>query len=169
MENNTNNAFANELAKEELKPQFLKILCILSFIWCGIMIIIYLIGSFCLAMSEETTARMMEIVMETNPTIEIDNPTDFLHQIGRVSLMCMFTNIISLVGVIMMWNLNKAGFFIYAAAEIATNFIGLNFSMNGETQKSYGMMIFIIIIDLVFIGMYAIHLKYMNRPNRSLH
>lgn len=167
MENNSNDAFRNELVREELKPQFLKILCILSFIWCGIMIIIYLIGSFCMAMSEETTALIMDKVLESNPNIELDNPGDFLQQIGRISLMCMFTNIISLVGVIMMWNLNKAGFFIYAAAEIATNFIGINFSMNGETQKSYGMLIFTIIIDLVFIGMYAMHLKYMNKPNQA--
>jgi len=162
MENNFNNQFTNDIAPAPNKPQFLKVLCILTFIWSGLMIIAYLIGSLLLGLSEETATMMADRVMESNSQIQIDNPAEFFHQIGMVSLLALLANIASLVGAIMMWNLNKIGFFIYAIAELSTNFFGLNVNA-GTENKSYGMMIFVILVDIAFIAMYAIHLKYMNK------
>ncbi|MCW3075737.1 MAG: hypothetical protein JWO32_346 [Bacteroidetes bacterium] len=163
MENNFNDPFVNDLAAPPERPQFLKVLCILSFVWCGIMILVYLVGSFCLAMSDETKNMIIEKVSESNPNVKIENAAEFINQIGQVSLLCLLANIASLVGVIMMWNFNKIGFFIYAIAELSTNFFGLNINAGTEGDKSYGMMIVTILIDIVFIAMYAIHLKYMKK------
>jgi hypothetical protein len=166
METTTGNQFAAELEPQPERPQFLKILCILSFIACGLMILIYAIGTTLLGVSEEmiSNAGIWDKVVEANPQFENVNPMEFLHQFGMVCVYCLIANIFSLVGVIMMWRLEKIGFFIYVIAELSTNFFGLDLN-TGEETKSYGGMIFTICIDLVFIVMYFLNLKYMNKKN----
>jgi hypothetical protein len=166
MENQFNNTFTNDLTPEPARPQFLKILCILTFVWSGILIILYLIGSMVLFIGEETSATIAEKIMETNPMIQIEDSSQFFHEIGIVCLLSLIANIGSLVGAIMMWNLNRIGLIIYAIAELSTNFFGLSIN-TGTEEKSYGMMIVTIIIDVAFIVMYAVHLKYMNK-NRTV-
>lgn len=168
MENNFNDQFTNDLAPAPARPQFLKVLCILTFIWSGVMILVYLIGSFCLAISEETMAVIIDKMMESNPNIQIENPGEFIHEIGKISFICLLANIASLIGAIMMWRLNRIGFFIYAIAELATNFLGLDLNAGDGADKSYGMMIVTILIDIAFIVMYAIHLKYMNKNKAAV-
>ncbi|MBL7931765.1 MAG: hypothetical protein JNL60_07685, partial [Bacteroidia bacterium] len=68
------------------RPEFLKILCILSFIACGLMILIYLIGTFCLTLSEEMVSEAWEKVVESQPQLENVSATEFFHQVGMVSL-----------------------------------------------------------------------------------
>lgn len=147
------------------RPEFLKILCILSFIASGLMILIYLIGSFCLTLSEEMVSEAWEKVVESQPQLENVSATEFFHELGMVSLYGLIINIFSLAGVVMMWRLEKIGFFIYAIAELAVNFVGMDIDMGQE--KSYGGLIFSIIIDLAFIIMYAVNLKYMNKKNKN--
>lgn len=147
------------------RPEFLKILCILSFIASGLMILIYLIGSFCLSLSEEMVSEAWTKVVESQPQLENVSATEFFHEVGMVSLYGLIINIFSLAGVIMMWRLEKIGFFIYAIAELAINFVGMNIDMGQE--KSYGGMIFSIVIDLVFIVLYAVNLKHMNKKNKN--
>lgn len=167
MENNFNEGFNNDLAPTPARPQFLKIISILSFVSTGLMILIYLLGTLTLVVNEETVGMVMEEALKNNPNIKVDDPVMFFHEIGKVSLMCLFANIATLIGLIMMWNFNKVGFFVYAAAELVTNFIGLDVSATAGEGKSYGSMIFMILIDLIFIIMYAVNLKYMNK-NKSI-
>lgn len=162
MENNFNNQFTNDLAPLPEKPQFLRVLCILSFIWCGIMIIISAIGISMLGFSEEVVNSAWEKVLQTQPQLEEVNPMEFFHEVGMWCVYSLIANIISLVGVILMWRLNKFGFFIYAIAELAINFFGASIGVN-EESKSYGSMIFFILVDLAFIIMYAVNLKHMNK------
>jgi hypothetical protein len=65
-----------------------------------------------------------------------------------------------------MWRLNKIGFVIYIIAELATNFMGLDMNVEGADKSSLSM-IFSIAVDLVFIVMYALNLKYMNKTNST--
>lgn len=163
MENNFNDQFQNDLAPLPERPQFLKILCILSFVTCGLLIIIYAIGSSLLGMGEETITSVWDKIIETQPQLESLDPVSTIHEIGKLCLYNLLLNIISLVGVIMMWRLNKIGLFIYAAAELATNFLGLDVGV-AEDGKGYTSMIIWIIIDLIFIGMYAINMKRIQKP-----
>jgi hypothetical protein len=163
MDNNYNDQFVNDLKAEPARPQFLKILCILSFIMCGLMILVYLIGTFMLGVSDETAAELMEKMQEAYPNIQVGGDSNVIHAIGIASLIGLIANIISLVGVVMMWRLNKIGFFIYAIAEIAVNFVGMDVNAGAEGGKSYGGLIFYLIIDIAFIVMYAVNLKYMNK------
>jgi len=63
----------------------------------------------------------------------------------------------------MMWRLNKIGFFIYAVAEFITYFFGMDVSASSEKGNSYGSTIFMVILDIAFIAMYAANLKYMKK------
>lgn len=162
METPLTNQFAGEIEQQPERPQFLKVLCILSFIGCGLMILIYGLGTMCLAVNEEMIAGVWDKIVEANPQFENVNPMEFFHEFGMICVYSLIANIFSLVGVIMMWRLEKIGFFIYTIAELSTNFFSMNLDM-GEESKSYGGMILSIIIDLVFIVMYFLNLKYMNK------
>lgn len=162
MENNFNEQFVNDIAPLPEKPQFLKVLCILSFIGCGLMIICFAIGSSVLGFNEEAVNSVWDKVLQTQPQLEDVNPMEFFHEVGMYCLYALLANVVSLVGVIMMWRLNKPGFFIYAIAEVAINFFGLSIGVS-EENKSYGGMIFMILLDLAFIIMYAVNLKHMGK------
>ena len=166
MENNYNDQFANDLAPLPDRPQFLKVLCILSFVACGLFILIYSIGAMAMGISEETISGVWDKVLESQPQLESVNPVDFFHEVGKLCLYNLLTNIASLVGVILMWRLNKIGFFIYIIAELATNFMGLDMNVEGADKSSLSM-IFSIAVDLVFIVMYALNLKYMNKTTSA--
>lgn len=165
METNTNidAQFMNDIAPLPEKPQFLKVLCILSFIACGLMILGCGMGVSLLALGEDTIATAWEQVLTTQPQLENVNPVEFFHELGMYCLYALIANIISLVGVIMMWQLNKFGFFIYVIAEIGINFFRMSISLNGEEQSAMSGIISSTLIDLVFIVMYAINLKYMKK------
>lgn len=161
---NTNNQFINDIAKAPEKPQFLKVLCILSFVACSLLILIYACGAFCLTLSAETVNSLWDKVIASQPQLAEMDPTVFFHEVGLVCVYSLLSNIASLVGVILMWRLNKIGFFIYAVAELASNFFGAGMNFNGAETKSYGGLIFWIVVDIVFIIMYFLNLKHMNKP-----
>jgi hypothetical protein len=156
---------ASQLLNEPQRPESLKILCILSFIGCGLMLILYGIGSLFLSMDSTTIATFWDKVIESNPQLENADPVQFFHEFGMVCVYGLLATIFSLIGVIMMWRLEKIGFFLYAVAELATNFFSMN--INSGEEKSYGGVIFFVAIDLVFIVLYALNLKHMNRRNNN--
>lgn len=166
MQDNLDNQFTNNLAPQPQRPEFLKIICILSFVACGLLIITYAMGTMAMGMSEATILSVWDKVIASQPQLENVNPVEFFHEIGKVCLYNLVANCISLIGVIMMWRLNKIGFFIYVVAELVTNFLGLDIAA-GEGGKSYGTMVFWIAMDIAFIVMYALNLKHMNKNNHT--
>jgi hypothetical protein len=167
MESNVTDQFNPNTNPLPEKPEFLKILCILSFVGCGISILLFGLGIMTLGLNEEAINSVWATAKQSQPKLENLDPVAFFHQVGIVSLYNFILNIISLLGVIFMWRLNKMGLLVYAAAEIAANFFGL--SMNtGEESTSNGGTIFMIALDLVFIVMYALNLKHMNKENQTI-
>jgi hypothetical protein len=167
MENNVTDQFNPNAIPLTEKPEFLKIICILSFVGCGISLLMYGLGTMALGFNEEAINSVWGSITQSQPKLENLDPVAFFRQVGLVSVYNLILNIMSLLGVIFMWRLNKIGFFIYAAAEIAANFFGL--SMNtGQESASYGGIILMILLDLIFIVMYALNLKHMNKENESV-
>lgn len=147
------------------RPEFLKVLCILSFVACGLWILVFaLMAAFSFAMDETSMTEMWDQVVEKNPQLENVNAVEFLHALGLFSLYSLLFNIVSLAGVVMMWRLERIGFFIYAVAELGWNFIKLNVNFEGQEQ-SVGSLIFAILIDALFIGLYFANLKHMKGRN----
>lgn len=162
-----NDGFVNDMPPEPVRPAFLKVLCILTFVGAGLMILVYLIGSLTLVMGEESMNMLVEKIQEANIDLKIDDTAAFLTQFGRTCLLALITNIFTIVGAAMMWNLNKIGFFIYAAAEIAANFLGMDMSAGVDGAGNSNSIGFSLFIDLVFIVMYALNLKYMNKNKNT--
>src|SRR3954468_13111486 len=109
---NQNDPFNNEM-QETGRPQFLTVLCVLSYIWSGLVIlgllIILAMSSFIFGMFEKMVNGEMEGVNLNESQIEALNKLitlgtgAFTAIIAAVLIAC----ILSLVGVIKMWKLQK--------------------------------------------------------------
>ncbi|PBQ31856.1 hypothetical protein CNR22_08765 [Sphingobacteriaceae bacterium] len=165
MENTIDENFQMPSEPIAQRPEFLKILCILSFVACGLMILVSAIGTVCLAMDDATIDKIWPQIAASSPEMAEIDPYTFFHGIGMACLYSLIANVFSLIGVIMMWRLEKIGVIIYAIAELATNFFSTDIGL--EKEKSYGGTIFMVVIDLVFIGMYVANIKYMNKKNNN--
>lgn len=161
MENQFDNTLVNEMSGGATRPGFLKVLCILSFVGSGLMIIAFALGTVCLGLSEETVASVWDKVVVSQPELKDGDPMSFFHSIGMLCVYNLILNIFSVIGVIMMWRLNKIGFFIYLAAELLSNFTAYAVGLTDFARSSSGQLIFNLGVDMVFIVMYALNLKHM--------
>jgi len=156
---------------EKAKPvrsQLLKVLCILSFVMCGLSLLQGITRLFQdtpeakreqieqIRQIKPDMADTMEnemIAMQENPYFKIAPYIDLVYIL------------LSFLGVFMMWNLNKTGFFIYSIAEIlpytAYLFLGNNaFSMansivSGGAKFAMIGIVLMVLVDLIFVGLYA--------------
>ena len=165
MENTIDDNFQMPSESTLQRPDFLKILCILSFVACGLMILLTSIGTICLAMDDATIDKIWPQVAASSPEMAEVDPYTLFHGFGMACLYSLIANIFSLIGVIMMWRLEKIGFFIYVLAELVPNFISSDMGIRKE--NSLGGLIFVVLIDLVFIIMYMVNLKHMNKKNNN--
>jgi hypothetical protein len=160
MDMNLNDIAAPELMDSPPRPEMLKVLCILSFIMCGLLLIAYSIGTMFISLNPATIGEVWDKVVESNPQFADRDPVEFFHEFGMICLYGLLATVFSLIGVIMMWRMDRVGFFIYSIAELSTNL----FSMSGETEsRSYGGTIFMVLLDLVFIILYFTQVKFMKR------
>lgn len=165
--NLNNDAASQMLIEQPERPETLKILCILSFVGCGMMLLAYSIGTMFLSIGADTIATFWDKIVETNPQLADTDPNVFFHEVGIVSLYALIATVFSLVGVVMMWRMERMGFFIYAVAELATNFFGMSSNITNQ-EKSYGSTGFMIFLDLIFIILYFTQLKHMaKKPSHT--
>lgn len=162
METPLNQDQADNILPEPSRPQFLKVLCILSYVAFGLLFMIYGLGLLCLGIDETKANEIWDKFIEGFPDLTNVDAVVFFHKVGIYSLINLLVNIVSLVGVVMMWKLDKKGFYIYLLAELGSNFIPLGVEMGNES-KSYGGLIFSIVLDLVFIGMYYVNIRRFNK------
>lgn len=150
----------DEMSEAPQRPEMLKVLCILSFIMCGLLLVAYSIGTMFINLNPATLGDAWDKVIESNPQFADRDPAEFFHEFGMICLYGLIATVFSLIGVIMMWRLDRIGFFIYTVAELGTNL----FSMSTGTEgRSYGGTIFMVLLDLVFIVLYFTQVKYMTR------
>ena len=155
METQIDNSFEQAMEGPK-RPQFLSVLCVLSYIWSGIIILCLILGLafsgmifdiFEKAMNGDGDIQMNEMQIQgMEKLVEMGQGT-FVAIIGGY-LVAM---IVSLLGVIKMWKLQKTGFYIYAII----NGLGVIY---GVYDGSYVGSL----LSLTFIAMYAVNLKRMN-------
>ncbi|MGZ3932871.1 MAG: hypothetical protein ACXVPQ_05230 [Bacteroidia bacterium] len=155
------------------RPQFLTVICILSFVGCALMFIIGIYGI--LTRTPEKMQESIEQIRQFKPEmadhfeqqmIEMqENP--YMRVSQYLSLLYI---LLSFLGVLMMWKLNRNGFFLYLAGELLFYvgfFVAAKPMMSamdgGGMMPGLGpiMVGLIAIFDLVFIIMYAVNLKHM--------
>jgi len=157
-----------------VRSELLKVLCILSFVMCGVNLLIGVLNIY--QSSPEVIAKNIEQISDIKPEMadQMENQMIAM-QDNTYAKLAPYLNfvyiLISFLSVMMMWNFKKTGFYIYSIAEIlpytAFIFLGKN-SMNmmagaGENMAMAGMvaMVFMVIIDLVFVALYSKCLKEM--------
>jgi hypothetical protein len=172
------NDFTNPIEQPTQKPQFLKVLCILTWTCCGLLFLSTLWGLL-FPPSPEKQQEQIEQVRAVNPEAADKMEEALLNQNETDKLITNIINIVaialSFLGALQMWQLKKIGFYFYLAGELLP-YLGFAFgganAMASASAMGGGMgkaivtitIALMIIFDLAFILMYAINLKHMNKP-----
>ena len=143
------------------RPTMLTVLCVLSFIAAGFGIIgMILAGTVKGVVESAGGSDLMDQAMERNPDL-YDTPemADGMAQLESAfswpsMIITTLLIVVSLYGVIKMWNLKKQGFFIYAGAGIAALVVPLIFGQD--------FSVFSLVVTGVFIGLYYMNTKVMS-------
>ncbi len=177
MDNQFDNTLVSEMNGGSKRPQFLKVLCILSFVWCGLA---FIGGIWGLVMNTpERMAQKVEEVREFSPSmaqemeqqIEAQQSSTMAKIQPYISIVLL---LISFLGVMQMFNLKKMGFYIYTAAELVPYIflivggkqaMAMMGSMGGGAVKAAAMVMLVLMVlfDIAFIVMYALNLKHMKK------
>lgn len=174
MEETTDNSFENAM-KEPARPQFLTVLCILSFIMCGLMCLGAIYGL--VKNNPENLQESLEKMREVSPQMADQMEENMVSMqestYGQISPYLSFLYVIlSFLGTMMMWKLNKKGFYIYIAGELlpylgfivaGKQAMSMMSAMGGGAAESIGIivMVFMLLFDAGFIVMYGLNLKHM--------
>ena len=143
------------------RPTMLTVLCILSFIASGIGIIGMIIAGTAKGVVESAGgSSLLDQAMDQNPEL-YDTPemADAMSQVESAfswpsMIITTVLILISLYGVIKMWNLKKQGFMIYAGAGVAALIVPLIFGQS--------FSIFSLVVTAIFIALYYTQTKVMS-------
>lgn len=171
------NDFTNSIESSNEKPQFLKVLCILTWTCCGLLFLSTLWGVL-FPPSAEKQQEQIEQIRALNPEAADKMEEALLNQNETDKLITNIINIVAIAlsffGALQMWQLKKLGFYFYLTGEILP-YIGLAFggasamtsagAMGGSMGKAIVTITIalMIIFDVAFIIMYALNLKHMNK------
>lgn len=136
----------NISGKSPKRPQLLSILCILTFIGSGFGVI----GFLMVAINFEATIEALKVLYAEMPEANfmLEAPRDFF-------LISFLLSAFSLLGAVMMWNLKKIGFHIYASSQLIYLVIPLIY-FGGETNPMFNIM-----LTALFVYLYARNLPFM--------
>lgn len=166
----------NNPIEQPKRSQFLKVLCTLSFIMCAIGFLSGIWGIY--QSTPEAQQKNIDQLRVVNPEMA-DRLEDQMIEMQSnpfskiAPYLGLVYTLLSFMGVMMMWNRVKKGFYIYAIAEILPYssfiFMGKNsLSMMGppggnNTAIAMGILIFMVVVDVVFVALYAKNLKEMDK------
>lgn len=172
----------NMLINEDAAPQkpkrsqFLTVLCILSFIMCAIGFISGIWNIY--QSTPEAMQKNVEQLRSINPEMA-DQMEDNMVEMQNNSFykitpyLGLVYTLMSFLGVMMMWNRKRTGFYIYGVAEILpySSFLLLGKSSlkmmgpPGGSSTTFAMIgiALMVLIDLAFVIMYSRNLKEMDQ------
>lgn len=174
MENTLDNTFNNDLSAAPKRPQFLTVLCILTWTMCGIMLIVSIIGLVATP-SADAQKEQIEQIRQFNPEAAEQMEAAMGNQGSQMlsTVLGLLAIGLSGFGAYWMWNLKKNGFYLYIVGEllpyismIAGGAAAMSaLSAFGGAAQTAGviMMALMVIVDIVFIVLYGLNLKHMNK------
>lgn len=167
--------FSDEQFDAPKRPQFLTVLCILSFIGIGLVLAGTLIGI--VMNTPERQAEQIEQLRQFSPAMAEQMEDQLLAQQENVfykiqNYIGILFLIGSFLGVLQMWNLKKSGFLIYTLSELipylfiimgGKEMMQAFGSMGGGGMEAvaFGTIILMFVFDAAFVIMYAVNRKYM--------
>ncbi|MBK9177648.1 MAG: hypothetical protein IPM46_15230 [Flavobacteriales bacterium] len=159
------------------RPTFLTVLCILSFIGCAWYAFSGITGYFTLkAMAPASSAASQELSSAFDDAINNEGMSDAEREMASAlggalggltdfgamansslaqGLLCL----VILIGVWMMWNLKKTGFYIYTVGQLG--YVIVPFLLVGGLAGGL-MGILGAVFPVLFIILYAVNLKHMS-------
>jgi hypothetical protein len=175
MEVNEISDASSEIMPEPARPQFLTVLCILTWICSGFMFLSTLYNTFNNPTPEEM-ANQVEKMRQISEQMAERMELAFENQDHTTMLISNLISLVSLLittlGTAMMWQLKKKGFYIYILGELLP-YIGFALAgsaafeaMSSASGMSAGAMmgmaiVFMALFDGIFVAMYAANLKHM--------
>lgn len=153
--------------EQRQRPVFLTVLCIISYVGLGLSIIGGLMNLLTSQFASKFTPIFTKLSKYSSHNIEYDSMGDVfafvekaLEQAFNMNLTTILLSIIALIGVLMMWQLKKTGYFLYVGAKVfvlsvPVIFLGVNFFTLISISFSG-------VFAILFIILYGVNLKHMN-------
>lgn len=158
---------AADAGGEDKMPTFLKVLCILSFIGCGIGLVSGIMGYFSnktLAAAGGGFADMMEGMEDLEGAEGMSEAMELMggmvdfNAMANSALIQALLCVVIFIGVLMMWKRKKTGFYIYTVSNLAYGLVPI--VIVGGLAGMMGTIGLIFVV--AFIIMYALNLKHMS-------
>ena len=160
--------------KTPKRSQFLTILCVLSFVMCGLKLITSVYSVY--QNSPAAMQKSIEQFRDINPEMAVQMENNMIEMQSNTYLKLspyfeIIYTLLSFMAVLMMWNFKKNGFYMYSIVEIIP-YISLFFvssksisipglsSSSATSIMAFGTIV-MILIDLVFVYLYFRNLKDM--------
>lgn len=146
------------------RPQFLTVLCILTFIGVGLGII----GSISGWWAIRTTSAMMDAnsdMMEgmngfdMSEMPEMENMMNSLKYANVILISGVISSLICLIGALQMWKQKKIGFLIYVVGQVAPIIVSV-VCFGAATFSGWSSISFI--FPVVFVVLYGLNLKHLS-------
>lgn len=163
----------------EVKPAgvtvFLKVLCILTYVGCGVYFLSALYGIITFEASKQTFKMMsqMSSTLPSNPMSDMLGGTfEHLENFFFWSQISQYISIVNcglcLAGALMMHKLKRNGFYIYSLAQLLPIAAGIMLYIAAKDIPFIGFTtIASVVINMIFISafviMYAVNLKHLTK------
>ncbi|MCW3071581.1 MAG: hypothetical protein JWO44_1471 [Bacteroidetes bacterium] len=146
------------------RPQFITVLCILTWIGCGIGLIASVMGYFAV----QTAGAMMDVASASDPDAMtnmsampgMEETMNAMKYAGISLAVGVLGILLCFAGSMMMWKLKKTGYYIYVAGQIIP--LVVSAILLGATAFGGIALVLGAIIPVVFIILYGVNLKYMS-------
>ncbi|MDH4473635.1 MAG: hypothetical protein QE487_13580 [Fluviicola sp.] len=152
------------------RPMFLKVLCILTFVSCGLSFISSIYGLLTVKQSEEAMKMVMNIQQNNDMPEIVSSMQEGLSKIMEWTTtsyyLALGNVVICLAGALLMWRLKKPGYFIYIFGQILPfiSLVGMYSAVQDIPILGFSMIIggiFSAIFAIAFIIMYGLNVKHM--------
>jgi hypothetical protein len=146
------------------RPQFITVLCILTWIGCGIGLIASVMGYFAV----QTAGAMMDVAAASDPDAMnmaasmpgMEEAMNAMKYAGISLGMGVLGAILCFAGSMMMWKLKKTGFYVYVAGQIIP--LVVSAVLIGASAFGGAALVMGAIFPILFIVLYGLNLKHMS-------
>ena len=149
------------MSLKKKRPQQLRILCIITFVGAGLSIVGSVLG-FNPPFIESGIIKMHEMIQNSFDPAAFDK-ADFLKWSFYSNLTSLISGVICLIGALLMWNLNKKGYYIYITGWIIHITISVMAvkHLNTSDTLTYGVVSigFLVILMGTLVTLYGLQFK----------
>ena len=152
----------NTGAEAPKRPTFITVLCILTWVGCGIGLIMSLVAWW----GTRAAAAMMDVAgsmaegagANTDAMPGMAEAMNALKYANMLMIISVIGTLLCLVGSIQMWKLKKMGFYLYVVGELAPPIATM--VLLGGMAGAMGIVG--LILPIVFVVLYGLNLKHMH-------